>query len=276
MTPPGKAGPLANLKVNFWTKALVLLIIGFLVVYLLWWPLGLPARLLNTLTAGIGPPSCEMYVVGTSEMKTCATTVGVKKVVGPLIVGLAMFVLRKPIGKGMKKLETSAMVKKAERGLGLPILGPVIPAVAAIILFTMGWAAIHDATRGSPGLPLFNQQRFPILVGLFTLASSHYGPTIQRKGAALFAKRDRYKLWMRIAVVTLVSIVVSYLVMTQSGGSTSYLENPGRKEQGIVLFSLVLGWLLLTPTSKAGHGSPHHAPPASLGEPAPVPKAVRR
>jgi hypothetical protein len=188
-----------------------------------------------------------------------------------------MFLLRKPIGKGMKKLETSQAVRKAEAAMGFPILRPIIPAVAAIVLFTMGWAAVHDATRGSPGLPLFNQQRFPVLVGLFTLASTQFAPAIHRSGAALFAKRDRFKLWMRIVFVTVVSIAVSYIVMTQSGGSQSYLENPGRKEQGIVLFSLVLGWLMLTPVAKPAPPVPAQsgvtpAPPP----PVPPPGAVRR
>ncbi|MEA3135791.1 MAG: hypothetical protein QOC71_72 [Thermoplasmata archaeon] len=273
-------GPLASLKVNFLTKALAVLLVGLVIVYLLWVPLGLPAVLLNKMTSGIGPQSCEQYTVGTSQMKTCATTVGAKKVLGPLIVGIAMFVLRKQIGKGMKKLEGSGAVRKAEAAMGFAILRPIVPAVAAIVLFTMGWAAIHDATRGSPGLPLFNQQRFPVLVGLFTLASTHFAPAIHRGGAAFFARRDRYKLWMRIVLVTLVSIVVSYLIMTKSGGSTSYLEDPGLKEQTVVVFSLVVGWVMLTPVSKPGPPSgtvPTSASPTSLGQATPPPPpGVRR
>lgn len=267
--------PSAPRTANFWIKALVLLVLGLLVVYLLWWPLGLPARLLNGATSVIGPKECSQYSTGTSQMSRCATTVGVKKVVGPLIIGLVMFVLRKRIGKGMKRLEGSALVRRMDSALGAPILQSVIPALTAVVLFTMGWAAVHDATKDSPGIPLFNQQRFPVLVGLFTLASTHYGPAIHRAASGFFAKRDRVKPWLRIVLVTITSIVVSYLVMRKSGGSQSYLTNPGLKEQGIVVFSLVLGWILLTPVSKPGGSPPGRRPiqaaPAGMGRPVPPP-----
>jgi hypothetical protein len=209
-------------------------------------------------------------------MKTCATQVGLKKVVGPIIVGLVMFVLRKRIGKLMKRLEGSKALARAEAALGTPVLKPIVPAVTAIVLFTMGWAAIHDATKGAPGVPLFNQQRFPVLVGLFTLASTEFAPAIHRAAPGFFGKRDRFKQWTRIAFVALLSIAVSYLVMTRSSGSASYLTNPGLKEQSIVLFSLVLGWLMLSPVAKVPPAPPLRTPPPSMGTPAPVPQAGRR
>lgn len=262
----------------FLLRLLAVFVLGLLIVYLLWWPLGLPARILNDVTSGIGPESCEMYLVGTSEMTRCATTVGAKKVIGPLLVGLAMFVLRKQIGKAMKWLEHSKPVRGLDGRLGMPLLSASVPAVAAIVLFTMGWAAIHDATKAAEGYPLFNQQRFPILVGLFTLASTHFGPAIMKAAAGFYRKRDRFKLWMRIAFVGVAGVLVSYLIMTQSGGSQSYLEDPGLKEQTVVLFSLILGWAMLTPVPKApaAAAAPLVSPPPGLGSPAPVPQPGAR
>ncbi|HEX9816932.1 MAG TPA: hypothetical protein VGB18_08120 [Candidatus Thermoplasmatota archaeon] len=76
-----------------WGHALISIVVGFPTVNILWYPLGAPAYLLNVLTKWIGPSDCIQYAIGTGAAQRCALTVGLKVVLGPIIVGVIMFLL---------------------------------------------------------------------------------------------------------------------------------------------------------------------------------------
>lgn len=238
-----------------WGHALIILVVGFLIVNILWYPLGLPAYLLNILTKWIGPSDCIQYTIGTGAAQRCALTVGLKVVLGPVIVGVVMFLLRKRIGAQLKRVEAKVPIA----------LRPAFPCLVALILFTMGWAAIHWSTANAPGLPMTTHERFPILVGLVTWVTQSWGKPIQAAAPGFFRGRAKIPLLARIGIVSGVTIVFAYALMKI--GSSQYLANPGLKEQIIVLFALMFGWAMMAPVAVAAAAAAVAAPPAKPAMP---------
>ncbi len=127
---------------------LVVLVVGILLSYLLWAPFALPTELVNDL---VGDKNCTAKEAGTNDMRTCAATVAAWKMIGPLGIGIAVFVLRKQLAKGIARFSTS--LPPGAR----PLVGPLL----ATLLFLLVWAGSHAATGGE----LFDRLSFRCNLG---------------------------------------------------------------------------------------------------------------
>jgi hypothetical protein len=208
---------------------LVVLLAGVVLAYVLWVPFAQPTKIVNDI---IGDKNCAAKLPGTSEMRTCAATVAAWKMVGPLVIGVLVFVFRKRLAKGVQKLAT------ALHPGGRPLVAPLL----ATLLFLLVWAGSHATTGGQSGI--LPQKAFPAIIGVYTYAVVRYGPTLQGKLAGFFAKRERIPFVLRIVITVAVPTAVSLLITNQDRVSDTAM-----KEQFVVLIGLVLAYLMLSPKS---------------------------
>ncbi len=167
-------------------------------------------------------------------MYFCSAKVALTVLLGPLAVCVVLLALRKALASWVRKL--TARLPEAVRFLPAPLL--------AALLFGVVWAGAHAQTSDSQGL--VSQKTFPALVGLFTYATMRYGRGLQKLLAGLFDLRDRLPRAMRWAALLGAPILLSLLLTAQERVTETAL-----KEQVVVLFSLVLAYVLMTPRGGA-------------------------
>lgn len=208
---------------------LVVLLAGVVLAYVLWVPFAQPTVIVNDI---IGDKNCATKLPGTSEMRTCAATVAAWKMVGPLAIGVLVFLLRKRLAGGVQKLAASLHPG------GRPLVAPLL----ATLLFLLVWAGSHAKTGGQSGI--LPQKAFPAVIGVYTYFVVRYGPTLRSKLSGFFAKRERIPFALRIVITVAVPTAVSLLITNQDRVSDTAM-----KEQFVVLIGLALAYLMLSPTS---------------------------
>lgn len=234
--PAAKRSPSLN---NFFAKLegdssgflslLVVLVAGVVLAYILWVPFAQPAVLIND---AIGEKTCADKLPGTNAMRTCAAGAAAWKMVGPLAVGVVVFLLRKRLTKAVSKL--SAKLQLGAR----PLVAPTL----ATLLFLLVWAGAHSKTGGQTGI--VPQKAFPAVIGVYTYVVVRYGPALRNKLANFFGKRDRLPMVVRVLITVAVPTAVSLLITNQDRVSKT-----AQKEQFVVLIGLVLAYLMLSPKS---------------------------
>ncbi len=206
---------------------LVVAVVGVLLSYILWVPFALPTELVNDV---VGDKNCATTEKGTNAMRTCAASVAAWKMIGPLGIGIAVFVLRKQLAKWIAKLSTSLYPGAR------PLVGPIL----ATLLFLLVWAGSHAATGGETGI--VPQKAFPAIIAVYTYAVVRYGPALQRNMPAFFEKRERIPTVGRIAITVAIPTVVSLVITNQERVSAT-----AQKEQFVVIIGLALAYLMLSP-----------------------------
>lgn len=174
---------------------------------------------------------CTAYQPGTFDMYTCSIRVGFFQVLGSLVVVLIALVLRRPIVAGINRIKKQ-----------LPAGQNLVAPLASTMLFTMAYAHMHRDTAAQEGIVA--QKTFPAFVGVATFVIGRFGPTIARKLAGPLTKRDRVPLLLRVPLAMLVPIGLSYLLTNQDR-----VTDPAKKEQWVILVSLVVGYLAVVPRS---------------------------
>jgi len=236
--PPAAAKSTPSLN-NFFAKLqgdqsgflslLVVLVVGVLVAYILWVPFAQPAKLIND---AVGDKNCANKLPGTNEMRTCAASVAGWKMLGPILIGVAVFLLRNRLAKLVSKLSG-----KLHAG-GRPLVAPLL----ATLLFLLVWAGAHSKTGGQTGI--LPQKAFPAVIGVYTYCVVRYGQALGRKLANFFAKRDHLPMFVRIIITIGVPTGISLLITNQER-----VSGTAQKEQFVVPIGLVLAYLMLTPRS---------------------------
>lgn len=194
-----------------------------------WSILGLPARAISEV---IPDGNCTTLTPGTSAMTWCSARVGLMRVLGPMLVVLAMLFLRKPLSKVTRL--TSAKLPRNLRFLVAPTM--------ATGLFTMAYAEIHRSTADQSGL--VPQRIFPVVIGLFMFALSRGGPALSRKLGGFFRVRDKVPVWVRIPIALLPPLLIGYTMM-----KGDVVTDTARKEQLTILLSLATMFLAVAPRS---------------------------
>lgn len=207
----------------------VVLAVGVVLSYVLWEPFAQPAKLIND---ALPDKTCVNELPGTSGMRSCAVGVAAVKMIGPLCVGVAVFVFRGRLAKLVSRVS-----KKLHQGFR-PLIAPTL----ATLLFLLVWAGSHSVTGGQTGI--VPQKAFPAIVGVYTFIVVRYSPALQRKMVRFFAKRDRIPLAVRVIVTVAVPTGISLLITNQDRVSAT-----AQKEQFVLLVGLVLAYLMMSPKS---------------------------
>jgi hypothetical protein len=229
---------------GFWS-VVVVLGAGIILAYILWEPFAQPAKLIND---ALPDKNCVNELPGTSGMRSCAAGVAAFKMIGPICVGVIVFLLRGRLAK---------LVARVSKNLH-PGARPLIAPTLATLLFLLVWAGSHARTGGQTGI--VPQKAFPAIVGVYTFMVVRYSPTLQRKMVRFFTKRDRVPIVVRIIVTVAVPTAVSLLITNQDR-----VSNTAQKEQFVLLIGLVLAYLMISPKS----GDVASAAPKALAVPPP-------
>jgi hypothetical protein len=211
--------------------------------YLLWVPFAQPAVLVNK---AIGEKTCASKLPGSNAMRTCAATAAAWKMVGPLVVGVVVFLLRRKLTRLVSHL--GSRLHPGAR----PLLAPLL----AALLFLLVWAGAHSKTGGQTGL--VPQKAFPAVIGVYTIVVIRYGNALRRKLGGFFTKRDRLPFVARLLVTIAVPTGISLLITNQDR-----VSDTAQKEQFVVLIGLVLAYVMLSPRSgdlRTIRGEPLPAP----------------
>ena len=205
----------------------VVLVVGVAVSYLLWAGATQPTKLVNDVLPNL---DCTGELPGTSGMRTCAAKVAGVKMVGPLAIGIAVFLMRKRLGRSVGGLS-----KRLHPG-ARPLVAPLL----ATLLFLLVWAGAHTTTGGQTGI--VPQKAFPAVIGVYTYVVVRYGPALQAHMGGFMTKRDRLPMWARVLITVAVPTVVSLLITNQDR-----VSDTAQKEQFVVLIGLTLAFLMLSP-----------------------------
>jgi hypothetical protein len=171
---------------------------------------------------------------GTFKMFLCSSKVAAEVFSGPLFASIIIFLLRKPILKGLAAL--AIRIPAEARFLVFP--------VACTCFFAITWSSIHSTTGDSVGIT--SQRTFPALVGLLTYVSFRYGDKIQSGLKPFLAWRDSIPFSVRLILTIVIPFALS-LAMTYQLSVT----DPSEKEQWVVLLTMVLAYLALAPNRGA-------------------------
>jgi len=197
-----------------------------------WRALGAPAGLIS----GLFPDAycgSSGYALGSISMYLCAARVGLLNLMGPILVTIALAMLRRPIGRSVQRWKPKLPTKW--RFLTTPLL--------ATGFFTMAYSGIHWETPGRAGL--LPKPVFPALIGLIAFAAPYATRAINRRRPELFDRRDRVPAPVRAILVLITPLALSFLWT-----NTPYdVPNPVHKEQIVILLASSLGFLAFIPRS---------------------------
>lgn len=194
--------------------------------------LGLPAQLIRDI---LPTGTCTNEIPGTFGMYLCSMKVGMVTVVGPILIMVVIFLLRKPLFAAVPK----ANEKIPERWQFL------LPPVVAAVAFTMSWAGYHVQTWNKTGI--MPHSVFPAVIGLFTYAVARFGPEIARTLESYFHVRDGVPRFLRYVLVIAIPLTVALIITFEER-----VSNEALKEQFIVLVGLAVAYLLVSPRPDTG------------------------
>jgi hypothetical protein len=178
----------------------------------------------------IGIQGCADLTPGTLEMYICSAKIGLVTLIGPILMMLLIFLLRKPLSRWVHNL--TPKLPEGGRFLAAPAL--------ATLIFTIAWSGAHKDTSFQMGI--LPQIIFPAVVGLYTYVLARYSSGLQHLFAGFFNFRDKIPSWVRFVIVIAVPILIGLAITTADsvGGGAA-------KEQFVVLVALVNGYLFLAP-----------------------------
>jgi len=169
-------------------------------------------------------------------MYVCSARVAVLTLAGPTTVAVLLFALLFIFRRWTN--HTVAMFAKKIRS------GPryAVPPVITTLFFTITWAGTHYGMAFDFGV--LPQILFPLVAGLFAWAAMRYDPSFRRTGSLgiLFARRDKVPLLVRIILALVCPAVLSLSITFQHR-----VTHPAFKEQTLVVVTLVMGYILLSP-----------------------------
>jgi hypothetical protein len=194
---------------------------------ILWWPLSIPTMVIRVLTPVV---TCTGMAPGSPGMYLCSIMVGLMVMIGPIILMVAVILLRPVINKYVKILGP-----KIPEGIRF-LMAPII----ATMIFELAWTGSHINTSFQSGI--LPQLIFPSVVGIFAFVVDRFGPFFQKSLTSFFDFRDRYPPWLRLAAAIGIPIVISLIITLQERVSFEAF-----KEQFIVLVSLTVGYLAMAP-----------------------------
>ncbi|MEP7216235.1 MAG: zinc ribbon domain-containing protein [Anaerolineaceae bacterium] len=205
----------------------VVFVAGIMLSLILWWPAGLPARLID---APLPDLNCTGETPGTNGMRICAAKVAVVKMIGPMLLAALLVVFRKPIGN-----QVTALSPRVPTGVG-QLVAPLL----ATVFFLIIWSGVHRSTGGQSGI--LPQKMFPAVIGAYTFAAVRYGPNLQGRMSGFFDWRERVPVWLRAIFTLAVPTAVSLIITNQDRVSDTAL-----KEQFVVLLGLGVAYFALAP-----------------------------
>jgi hypothetical protein len=220
--------PKGQLEQNPFIGMGVVFVVGAILSFGGWIPLGLPARLIGSF---VPTGTCTQYQVNTVPMFWCSVAVALQYLAGPIILMVILFLIRQQIANAVK-----AMIPKVPVDY-LFLLAPA----AATIVFTMTWAPAHAGLESASGF--VPQMIFPALVGVYTYTISRFGGSIQQNLKGLFDFRDSVPKFIRILAMFAVPLIFGKL----STMGETYITQVALKEQTAVLLCMVLGYFALAP-----------------------------
>lgn len=213
-------------------QGVIVLLAGATLSTVGWRALGAPAGLIS----GLFPDAycgSSGYALGSLRMYLCAARVGLLNLMGPILVTIALGMLRQPIGRSVQRWKPK--LPKKWRFLMTPLL--------ATGFFTMAYSGIHWETPGRSGL--LPKPVFPAIIGLIAFAAPYATRAINRRRPDLFDRRDRVPVSVRAILVLMTPLALSFLWT-----NTPYdVPNPVHKEQIVILLASSLGFLAFIPRS---------------------------
>jgi hypothetical protein len=240
--PPVAAAPPAlaatgNLEKNPFLALAVVAGVCLVAPWILWSPLGWPARLVGLF---VKPGDCSSISTGSWDMYTCSARVGLLTLVGPIIIMALVFVFRKAVANGVKALTPKIP----------PDMRFAIAPLVASLCFTMSWAAVHAYTADQTGfLP---QRGFPAVIGIFTYVVVRFGGAIQDRFRSFFDTVQRIPKFLRIILTILLPMGIALLITNEERVSQTAI-----KEQAVVMLCLVCGYLAMS--TRQGAQPANHA-----------------
>lgn len=210
------------------TAAALVAVCGVLLARLLWTPLSWPASAINTFIAPITPSTCNF--VGPEHVISdiaCGMVLAVLTVSGALLAAGLLLLFRIPL----RRLTVATL--GAVTGPGTFLVMPL----AAVVMFTVGWAGVQYHFPARPGIVADGD--FPAVIGLVTFAFARYGPLLRERAAGAFAWGASRTMPMRLGIVMAVPFVVFTLTIP-------VLSTPVR-DQVSVLASMLVAYVLFAP-----------------------------
>jgi len=207
-------------------KIVIVLISGILVSRIFWFLGFLP----NLFKYIISPGNCTAYDTKTIQMYLCSASVAFRTLIGPILFMVLIFFFRKFIFMGINKLKP--LIPKEYHF----IINPLV----ATLIFTILWSGSHFNTSDKVGI--VGQKYFPVVVALFTFATTTYYTFLQENLKEFFIKRDAIPRSLRYVIAFLIPLFLSLIITFQDRVSSVAI-----KEQFIVIVSLISGYLVLIP-----------------------------
>lgn len=242
MQPP--QNPLRNAVWNASTErtglvgAAMVLVLGAALSWILYPYLGLVPQWLSSLAPEV---RCTRYSPKTVMMYLCSGTAALSVLLGPIIVMVAIFLLRKQITLLLPRV--TRFIPGEFRFL--------LPPVVACLLFTILWAGAHyetvlgrDPSDGNV-FGVVHQRLFPAFVALFTYAVARYGPLLQHYIPVFFDLRDKVHKYVRFIIV--LAFPLLYSLINNINLRDGRIRETALEEQKVVLLAMLLGFLLLAP-----------------------------
>lgn len=203
----------------------------------LWTTLRWPAE---QIQERIGARDCASLQAGTWDMYLCSARVGFFRVLGPLVVVLMSILFRKPITAVVRRLRDR-----------LPAGGGLVSPIVVAMLFTMAYSQIHRDTTTADLGPLIPQKTFPAAIAVLTYVALRSGPRLTSHLGWFFRRRDRLPIAVRMSLVVLLPILLSYFLTNEDR-----VTDPARKEQLVIMATMVISYLAVVPTSGNFTGTP--------------------
>jgi len=189
-------------------KIAIVFISGILVSRIFWFFGFLP----NSFKYIISPGNCRGYQTKTIQMYLCSASVAFRTLIGPILFMVLIFFFRKAIFKFINK--TKPMIPKDYHF----VINPLI----ATLIFTILWSGSHYNTSRTIGI--VGQKYFPVIVALFTYATSTYYSLLQEHLAAFFKKRDTIPKTIRYIIAFLIPLFISLIITFQDRVSAVALK----------------------------------------------------
>lgn len=202
------------------------------VSWLAWIPFSWPGRVFTALWY---PGNCVGLELGSAAMYRCSAAVGLRTLVGPLVIVVLLVLFRRRMTGLMQR------TAHALPGYARFLVTPVYTTLA----FALYYAPVHYEMGLFSGL--VEQRTFPALMGAWTFALRRYGQMFGETPAVkeLYDWRDKQPVGLRMAVAVLVPLAVSLAITFQDRVTQSVL-----KSQWIALLTITVGYLALMPRSQ--------------------------
>lgn len=226
-----------------WAHLAVAAAVTILLSALLYWPLGLPGRVLTRALTRAADGSCVTTTTGIQNW-FCGMGISLVAVSGAIVVIVVLLVLRKEVRK-----RSSRAVQRTP-----PEFHFLQRPVVVTLVFAMAWSSVLFHFYGRMGIVI--EGLFPALVGLFVFALDRWDGAIKPRLGALWGHRERLPKPARLAVVILVPVLLGYLM-------TGWMPY-GVRDQLAALLAVLIGWLMWTHAPEPVSTAPRRSTAATV------------